>query len=99
MSPCLVGPTSAGTGEEKWKYDSNSGMNPDRQHQTCRGVTWYEDEAAADGSACKTRVYLPTSDARLIALDAESGEVCTSFADNGTLRLEQGMPYNPAGYY
>jgi quinoprotein glucose dehydrogenase len=89
----------AGTGEEKWKYDSNSGMNPDRQHQTCRGVTWYEDEAAADGSACKTRVYLPTSDARLIALDAESGEVCTAFADNGTLRLEQGMPYNPAGYY
>ena len=89
----------AETGKEKWKYDSNSGMNPDRQHQTCRGVTWYEDPAAPDGSFCKTRVYLPTSDARLIALDAASGNVCTDFADGGTLRLEQGMPYNPAGYY
>lgn len=86
----------AATGKEKWKYDSNSGMNPDRQHQTCRGVSYYADPAA---SFCPTRVYLPTSDARLIALDAETGEVCTGFAENGVLRLETGMPYNPAGYY
>lgn len=89
----------AATGQERWKYDSNSGMNPDRQHQTCRGVTYYEDAAAADGTACKTRVYLPTSDARLIALDAVNGSACSGFADKGTLRLETGMPYNPAGYY
>jgi len=89
----------AATGKEKWKYDSNSGMNPDRQHQTCRGVTYWADPAAAPGSPCAERVYLPTSDARLIALDATSGQVCTSFADNGVLHLEQGMRYNPAGYY
>lgn len=89
----------AATGQEKWKYDSNSGMNPDRQHQTCRGVTYWADPGAAPGSACAERVYLPTSDARLIALDAANGEVCTSFADNGVLHLEQGMRYNPAGYY
>jgi len=89
----------AATGKEKWKYDSNSGMNPDRQHQTCRGVTFYADPAATAGTACATRVYLPTSDARLIALDAETGDVCTGFAENGVLHLEKGMPYNPAGYY
>lgn len=89
----------AATGKEKWKYDSNSGMNPDRQHQTCRGVTYYADPAATAGTACATRVYLPTSDARLIALDAATGDVCTTFAQNGVLQLEQGMPYNPAGYY
>ena len=89
----------AATGKEKWKYDSNSGMNPDRQHQTCRGVTYYADPAATAGTACAARVYLPTSDARLIALDAATGDVCTSFAENGVLQLEQGMPYNPAGYY
>ncbi|WDZ78875.1 glucose/quinate/shikimate family membrane-bound PQQ-dependent dehydrogenase [Ensifer adhaerens] len=89
----------AATGEEKWKYDSNSGMNPDRQHQTCRGVTYWADPAAAPGSPCAERVYLPTSDARLIALDAATGAVCTSFADNGVLHLEAGMKYNPAGYY
>ncbi len=89
----------AASGKEKWRYESNPGMNPDRQHQTCRGVTWYADPAATAGTACATRVYLPTSDARLIALDAETGEVCTSFAENGMLHLEKGMPYNPAGYY
>ncbi|MDX3928818.1 MAG: glucose/quinate/shikimate family membrane-bound PQQ-dependent dehydrogenase [Shinella sp.] len=89
----------AETGQEKWKYDSNSGMNPDRQHQTCRGVTYWADPTAAAGTACASRVYLPTSDARLIALDAETGEVCTSFADNGELHLEAGMRYTPAGYY
>ncbi|MBW9115941.1 glucose/quinate/shikimate family membrane-bound PQQ-dependent dehydrogenase [Rhizobium cauense] len=89
----------AKTGTEKWKYDSNSGMNPDRQHQTCRGVTYYHDTSVAAGQPCVDRVYLPTSDARLIALDAVDGKVCTSFADQGVLHLEKGMKYNPAGYY
>ncbi|KXF78775.1 glucose dehydrogenase [Paramesorhizobium deserti] len=89
----------AATGREKWKYDPNVGFNPDRQHQTCRGVTYYADPAATPGQPCAERVYLPTSDARLIALDAANGQVCTSFADNGALHLEEGMPYNPAGYY
>ncbi|MGO7419994.1 membrane-bound PQQ-dependent dehydrogenase, glucose/quinate/shikimate family, partial [Rhizobium ruizarguesonis] len=89
----------AKTGKEKWKYDANSGMNPDRQHQTCRGVTYYADPAVAAGQPCAERVYLPTSDVRLIALDAADGKVCTSFADQGVLHLETGMRYNPAGYY
>lgn len=89
----------AATGKEKWKFDPNAGLNPDRQHQTCRGVTYYRDPAASPGAACAERVYLPTSDARLIALDARNGSVCTSFADNGELHLEAGMPYTPAGYY
>ncbi|AYM59893.1 Quinoprotein glucose dehydrogenase [Agrobacterium fabrum str. J-07] len=89
----------AATGKEKWKYDPNVGLNPDRQHQTCRGVSYYAEPNAAAGTACAQRVYLPTSDARLIALDAATGQVCTSFADQGVLHLEQGMKYNPAGYY
>lgn len=86
-------------GKEKWRYDANAGMNPNRQHQTCRGVSYYHDTTAAAGAPCGDRVYLPTSDARLIALDAANGKVCPSFADQGTLHLETGMKYNPAGYY
>lgn len=89
----------ATTGKQKWKFDPNVGLNPDRQHQTCRGVTYYKDPQITAGQPCAERVYLPTSDARLIALDAANGQVCPSFADNGVLHLEQGMPYNPAGYY
>jgi quinoprotein glucose dehydrogenase len=104
---------NAQTGEENWRYDANSGMNPDRQHQTCRGVTWWETpDQPADGatpeqvalhqralSECPRRVYLPTADARLIALNADDGSLCSFFADNGELHLEEGMEYNPAGYY
>ncbi|SCM73938.1 glucose dehydrogenase [uncultured Pleomorphomonas sp.] len=89
----------AATGKEKWKYDPQAGLNPNRQHQTCRGVTYYRDTAAAAGAPCAERIYLPTSDARLIALDAQSGAVCTSFADQGALHLETGMKYKPEGYY
>ncbi|RWX06754.1 glucose/quinate/shikimate family membrane-bound PQQ-dependent dehydrogenase [Rhizobium hidalgonense] len=89
----------AKTGKEKWKYDANSGMNPNRQHQTCRGVTYYADPDVAAGQPCSERVYLPTSDARLIALDAADGKICTDFADKGVLHLETGMRFNPAGYY
>jgi quinoprotein glucose dehydrogenase len=89
----------ATTGKQIWKFDANSGMNPNRQHQTCRGVSYYKDQAAAAGTACAERVYVPTSDARLIALDSKNGQVCPSFAENGTLHLEKGMKYNPAGYY
>jgi quinoprotein glucose dehydrogenase len=89
----------ATTGREKWKFDPNAGLNPDRQHQTCRGVTYWADPASGPETACAARVYLPTSDARLIALDAETGEVCTDFADRGALHLGAGMRYDPAGYY
>ncbi|MBX9457649.1 MAG: glucose/quinate/shikimate family membrane-bound PQQ-dependent dehydrogenase [Rhizobium sp.] len=88
----------ATTGKQLWKYDPHAGMNPDRQHQTCRGVTYYKSAAVASGP-CAERVYLPTSDARLIALDAGTGTVCEGFADKGALRLDTGMLHNPAGYY
>lgn len=89
----------AESGKEKWRFDAKPGLNPDRQHQTCRGVTYWVDTRVAAGEPCAARVYLPTSDARLIALDAASGKVCESFADKGALHLEAGMKYNPAGYY
>ncbi len=83
----------------KWNFDPKAGLNSDRQHQTCRGVTYYRDAAAAADAPCAQRIYLPTSDARLIALDAANGQICRSFADNGELHLEQGMKHHPAGYY
>lgn len=89
----------AATGQEIWRYDARSGMEPDRQHQTCRGVTWWEDETLTAGTACATRVYMPTADARLIALDAQTGQLCESFGQGGEISLLPGMPYQPAGYY
>lgn len=89
----------AATGKEKWRFDAKVGMEAARQHQTCRGVAYHRDANVAAGGACAERIYLPTSDARLIALDAANGQVCPGFADNGALNLMANMPYPKAGYY
>lgn len=89
----------ATTGKEKWRFDPKVKLDRNRQHQTCRGVSYYADAKIAAGQACATRVYLPTSDARLIALDAANGQVCPSFAEAGTLNLLTNMPYPKSGYY
>ena len=87
----------AATAQEQWPHDVNSGLNPDRQHQTCRGVAHLQDAAAGtDGDLCARHVYMPTADARLIALGAKPGERCTYFGDDGGLVLKAGMP---GGYY
>ncbi|PBC03221.1 glucose/quinate/shikimate family membrane-bound PQQ-dependent dehydrogenase [Mesorhizobium sp. WSM3860] len=89
----------AATGKERWRYDPKIKLDPNRQHQTCRGVSYYADAKIAAGQPCAERIYLPTSDARLIALDAANGQVCPSFAEGGTLNLMANMPYPKSGYY
>ena len=85
-------------------------------HMTCRGVSYYDENSYvnADGSpapkiseagqavarACPRRLYLPTADARLIALNADNGKVCEGFANQGVIDLTQGIgPFTPGGYY
>jgi quinoprotein glucose dehydrogenase len=89
----------AETGREKWRFDPKAGLDSNRQHQTCRGVAYFADPDVPAGQPCAERVYLPTSDARLIALDARTGSICTGFAENGTLNLLANMPFPKSGYY
>lgn len=49
---------------------------------------------------CPEKLFMPTADGRLIALDPASGAVCTGFGDEGQVNLWGNMPYpNPGGYY
>ncbi|WP_414833621.1 glucose/quinate/shikimate family membrane-bound PQQ-dependent dehydrogenase [Afifella sp. YEN Y35] len=92
----------ASTGEEKWRFDPEVGTEASRQHQTCRGVSYYQSLEGSDSATateCPTRIYLPTSDARLIALNAETGEVCRSFGENGHVNLWANMPNLQEGFY
>lgn len=51
-------------------------------------------------SSCPRRIILPTADARLIALNADTGELCTEFGENGAIDLSKNIgPYTPGGYY
>lgn len=53
----------------------------------------------AQPGACARRLFLPTLDARLIALNADNGQPCADFGDQGTVDLSVGMGEIPFGWY
>lgn len=87
------------TGEEVWRFQADVGTNQTRQHQTCRGLSHYTVAEAAAGEECSSRILLPTSDARLIALDAKQGTPCPGFGEDGAIDLSANMPHFYAGSY
>ncbi len=63
----------------------------------CRGVAYYEDAASPE---CPKRVLVGTLDARLIALNAETGHPCGDFGQGGELSLKEGLgKFAPGMYY
>lgn len=91
----------AETGKQNWKFDPKSEISSGLQHLTCRGVSYHDGrgEPGAANAECPQRIFLPTADARLIAIDAKTGKVCPSFGKNGQVNLWTGMPQVQPGYY
>lgn len=89
----------ADNGQVRWRFDPAAGLQSQRQHQTCRGVSYFADADAEPGRACKARIFLPSADAKLYALDAATGKPCEDFAEHGVLDLMHNMPYRQPGYY
>lgn len=82
-----------GTGAQKWRYDpkvSNT-LRPGNRY-VCRGVAYWVDQTAAKGAACRSRIFVGTDDARLIALDAKTGKPCADFGEDGQVRIDPGEP-------
>ena len=80
------------TGRTKWTWRSTA----DRKGNTylvCRGVAYFEAPA---GTACARRIFAPTFDAKLVALDADTGQPCAGFGKNGVLDLRENMGPSPA---
>ncbi len=49
---------------------------------------------------CSRRLFLPTADARLIALNADTGKICEDFGDKGVVNLRANIgKFTPGGYY
>ena len=82
-------------------------------HMTCRGVSYHDDAAyaataqsptepgaATSTNACPRRIFLPTADTRLIALNADTGKMCEDFGDKGQIDLSANIGgFTPGGYY
>ena len=82
----------AESGTEKWRFDPGIDKYA-HLLPNCRGVSsWRSGKAGA----CEHRIFVGTLDARLIALDAQTGRRCMDFGDSGevdvTHRISQHHP-------
>ncbi len=86
------------SGRELWRFDPRVRTDIARSEGfVSRGVAHWP----GDGSPgpCAQRVYLGTIEARLHAVDAESGRPCEDFGEGGTVRLDVGVGEVEDGMY
>ena len=68
------------SGIERWTYDPEIDLEAHYANQlVCRGVTFWRDEESRADTTCRDRIFTATNEARLIAIDATTGQVCPGF--------------------
>lgn len=76
-----------GNGEVLWTYDSRSTLEALTQPALKnRGVSYWE---SGEEGPCERRVLLGTMDARIHAVDADTGTLCEEFGEGGVLNVDQ----------
>ena len=85
----------ATTGEQRWKFkpETNTSANA---YFACRGVSYYEK---ATDATCPRRIISTTADARLFALNADTGQLCPQFGVQGYVSLREHMGPVPPGFH
>ena len=96
------------TGKEIWRHDPKINRDASSyQHMVCRGVAYWDVNAGrakgdpvsqAAGMECPRRIFAPTMDATLIAVNADTGAACKSFGENGVIGLYHGMGMKKRGF-
>lgn len=98
------------SGQEKWRYDPKLKADHTFQHLTCRGVMYYDANNTTEfatslqsrktvSAECPRKVIVPVNDGRLVAVNADTGKVCSDFGEQGEVNLQKFMPYAyPGGY-
>ena len=88
----------ADSGELAWQFDpliAGDHLQQARYFTTgCRGVAYYQAPPDYSGE-CRERIMTATADARLIAVDALSGERCAGFGELGEVNLTVNMGNDP----
>ncbi|UYO01003.1 MAG: membrane-bound PQQ-dependent dehydrogenase, glucose/quinate/shikimate family [Devosia sp.] len=86
----------AATGAERWMYDASEGHGG-----TCRGVAFHAEPGLT--SECAERVIAGTGTAKLVAVNAATGQLCPDFGTGGMVDLSAGMADHEGmlidGYY
>ena len=83
----------AGTGALRWRHDSHNANGLHYSDGVSRGVSLWVDPSRPAGAECRARIFAPTLDGRLLALDAGTGAPCRDFGEDGAIDLRQGVRY------
>ncbi|WP_322867922.1 membrane-bound PQQ-dependent dehydrogenase, glucose/quinate/shikimate family [Aquicoccus sp. G2-2] len=89
----------AATGLEDWRYDAKVSPDAIPYGATCKGLAYYAQQNADPDSLCATRLIMGTLDARLIAVDAHTGQICSDFGTQGQVNLNNGLGHTVPGWY
>ena len=76
-------------GARLWEYDPDINLSQNYSEVASRGVSAWHDTEAKPGQPCHLRIFLGTLDARLIALDGETGKPCPDFGSMGHVDLNK----------
>ncbi len=80
----------AENGSEIWKFDPHDGKSGKRPFWAHRGVAYWEGPSNGAQKLDK-RILLGTSDGKLMALDAGSGQPMKGFGHDGAIDLREGV--------
>ncbi|MFT3812660.1 MAG: glucose/quinate/shikimate family membrane-bound PQQ-dependent dehydrogenase [Acidovorax sp.] len=103
----------ADTGKQLWKREINAksvvwqrcrglayfDAAAPLQQPTAAGATPVAPAALPPGANCQRRLLTNTIDARLIAVDADTGEFCQGFGQGGQVDLKAGLGDAPDPFY
>jgi quinoprotein glucose dehydrogenase len=80
------------TGKERWSFDARVPRDKGYGDFASRGVSTWTSPAG------DRRIIVATIDARLISLDARTGQASAGFGEQGTVDLRKGLRIAPAGF-
>ena len=81
----------AANGNLRWRHSSESRKDLHYSDGVSRGVSLWVDVASDRAALCHARIYAPTLDGQLLALDAASGKSCADFGEGGAVNLLEGV--------
>ena len=87
------------TGAPRWVFDPKVDPSLRLSEVTSRGVSTWVDPGKRPGARNRRRIFIGTIDARLIALDAETGRPCEGFGVDGQVDLTSGIRIVDRGDY
>ena len=87
------------TGTQRWRFDPHVDRAHAYAEASSRGVGVWEEPNPRPPGPCRHRIFTGTLDARLLAVDAETGLPCADFGDGGQLDLTRGVRIRDPGAY